>query len=93
MKLGEIYYLIKTISNINSIIVSIIFKQVTTRKWMQMSSPQPPYLFNFSFKKFFLKFMQNQLISDGLEPVLSHTKFMSSIILYPVFYEYKNVQS
>ena len=42
----------------------------------------------------FLVFIQNRLISSGLEPDLIHTKkTMSRIVLYPVFYEYKIVQS
>ena len=42
----------------------------------------------------FLVFIRNRLISGKLEPVLIHTKkISSSIALHPVFYEYKNVQS
>ena len=38
--------------------------------------------------------LRNRLISGGLEPVLSHTgKITYNIVLYLVFYEYKNVQS
>ena len=36
--------------------------------------------------------LQNRVISAGLEPVLSLTE-KSCIVLYPVLYEYKNVQS
>ena len=37
---------------------------------------------------------RNRLISGGLEPSLSHSeKSICNIVLYPVFYEYKNAQS
>ena len=39
----------------------------------------------FKKKIFFSVSLRNRLISGGLEPVL--------IVLYPVFYEYKNVQT
>ena len=41
--------------------------------------------------KLFPVWLRNRLISAGLGPVLSHVK--SCIVLYPVFYEYKNVQA
>ena len=42
--------------------------------------------------KFFPVWVRNRSISAGLESVLSLTKKLR-IVLYPVFYEYKNVQS
>ena len=40
--------------------------------------------------KHFPVFIRNRLISGGLELVFIHTT-MSSIVLYPVFYEYNNL--
>ena len=37
----------------------------------------------------FLVFIRNRLISGVLEPVLIHTKIISCIVLYRVFYEYR----
>ncbi len=43
-----------------------------------------------SFKQAISFLVSLRLISSGLEPVLSHTaKIMFSIVLYPVFYDYK----
>ena len=47
------------------------------------------------FIKHFPVWLRNRLISAGLEPVLSHTEksYILLNVLYPVFHEYKNVQS